>query len=109
MNIANIQTDLDQLRRNLTPTKQIIFTVSSSGAVTIHKQYGWRIPLDQNDILLLGGTVVVTSRGSEFNSEGLFVQVNTNANYSWTNSSELRITAIFGIAGKMSVKIQGEF
>jgi len=105
---ADITAMVDQIRRNLTPTKHLIFTVQSTGEVTIHKQYGWVTPLDINDIVLAGGTVVVTSRGSEFAAKGLFVTVNTNANYSWTNTGELRITALFGSAGFMSVKISGE-
>ncbi len=109
MNAADFAAQVDQIRRNLTPTKQLIFTITSGGVVTIHKQYGWITPLDSNDIVLAGGTVTITSRGSEFASSGLFVSINTNANYSWTNAGELLITAIFGISNKMSVKITGEF
>ena len=109
MNAAAIESMVDQLRRNLTPLKQIVFSVSSGGIVTFHKQYGWTIPLSPSDIVLAGGTVVVTSRGNEFASLGMFVKINTNAPYSWTNASELRITAIFGAAGTMSVKIECEF
>ena len=109
MNLGDMSSMIDQLRRNLTPLKIIAFTVTSTGVVTILKQYGWQAPLDTNDIVLEGGTVVVTSRGSEFATSGLFVQVNTNANYTWVNAGELRIEAIFGIANKMSVKIVGEF
>lgn len=108
-NLADISAMLDQLRRNLTPLKQIVFSISSTGDVIIHKQYGWAVPLNSTDIVLAGGTVVVTSRGSEFASKGMFVRINTNANYSWTNAGELRITAIFGAAGYMSVKIECEF
>ena len=108
MNAADFAAMVDQIRRNLTPTKHLIFTVESTGEVTIHKQYGWITPLDTNDIILQGGTLVITSRGAEFAAKGLFVQVNTNANYSWTNTSELRVTALFGSAGFMSVKISGE-
>lgn len=108
-NLADMLAMLDQLRRNLTPLKQIVFSINSSGTVTIHKQYGWVMPLNSADIVLAGGTVVVTSRGSEFASRGMFVRINTNANYTWTNAGELRITAIFGVAGYMSVKIECEF
>jgi len=107
-NYSDLSAMVDQIRRNLTPTKQLIFTVTSAGVVTIHKQYGWVTPLNINDIVLEGDTLVVTSRGSEFAAKGLFVTVNTNAGYSWTDTSELRITAIFGSAGFMSVKITGE-
>lgn len=108
MNAADYAAMVDQIRRNLTPTRQLIFTVTSGGIVTIHKQYGWITPLNTNDIVLAGGTLVITSRGSEFSAPGLFVTVNTNANYSWTNAGELRVVAIFGSAGFMSVKITGE-
>ena len=108
MNSAYMSSMIDQMRRNLMPTKQLIFTVTSTGVVNIHKQYGWGIPLDTNDIVLVGGTLVVSSRGFEFAAAGLFVQVNTNANYSWTNAGELRVTAVFGSQGFMSVKITGE-
>ena len=108
-NLADMSAMLDQLRRNLTPLKQIVFSITSLGAITIHKQYGWLTPLNSNDIVLQGGTVVVTSRGSEFASLGMFVKVNTGAPYSWTNAGELRITAVFGAAGAMSVKIECEF
>ena len=108
MNAADMVAMVDQIRRNLTPTRQLIFTVTSGGVVTIHKQYGWRVPLDTDDIVLAGGTLVVTSRGEEFAAAGLFVQVNTNANYSWTNAGELRVTAVFGSQGFMSIKITGE-
>ena len=109
MNAAAMESMIDQLRRNLTPLKQIIFSVSSGGVVTFHKQYGWAIPIMPEDIVLEGGTVVVTSRGNEFASLGMFVKINTNAPYTWTNAGELRITAIFGAAGAMSVKIECEF
>ena len=109
MNFSDLNAIIDQLRRNLTPLKQIVFTVTSVGVITIHKQFGWGTPLDSNDIVLTGGTVTVTSRGLEFLSSGLFVQVNTNAPYVWVDAGSLTITAIFGIANKMSVKIVGEF
>jgi len=108
MNAADFAAMVDQIRRNLTPTKHLIFTIDDAGTVTIHKQYGWITPLDKNDIILTEDTVVVTSRGAEFAAKGLFVTVNTNANYSWTNTGELRITALFGSAGFMTVKISGE-
>jgi len=108
-NLADMSAMIDQLRRNLTPLKQIVFSITSAGALTIHKQYGFLTPLDSNDIVLAGGTVVVTSRGNEFAALGMFVKINTNANYSWTNAGELRITALYGAAGAMSVKIECEF
>lgn len=108
-NLADISAMLDQLRRNLTPLKQIVFSVTNAGVVTIHKQYGWLMPLNSNDIVLQGGTVIVTSRGNEFASLGMFVRINTNANYAWINAGELRITALYGTAGVMSVKIECEF
>lgn len=108
MNIAYISSMLDQIRRNLVPTKQLIFTITSTGTVTIHKQYGWGTPLNNTDIILSNGIVTITSRGSEFASDGLFVSINTNAAYSWVDAGTLRITAKYGLANKMSVKIQGQ-
>lgn len=108
-NLADMSAMLDQLRRNLTPLKQIVFSITNAGVVTIHKQYGWLTPLDSNDIVLQGGTVTVTSRGNEFGSLGMFVKVNTGAKYSWVNAGSLTITAIYGVAGVMSVKIECEF
>jgi len=108
MNLGDMESMLDQLRRNLTPSRQIIFTITSAGVVTIHKQYGWRVPIDSNDIGLLVDTVVVLSRGNEFLSPGLFVQVNTNADYEWIDAGRLELEGVFGIENVMSVKIQGE-
>ncbi len=86
MNAADLVAMVDQMRRNLTPTRQIIFTITSTGVVTIHKTFGWVIPFEPTDIVLAGGTVIVTSRNNEFFADGLFVTVNTNSNYSWTNA-----------------------
>lgn len=108
MNIASLSSMIDQIRRNLVPTRQLIFTITSAGVVSIHKQYGWGTPLDSADIVLSNGIVTVTSRGSEFISNGLFVLINTNASYSWVDAGTLRITAKYGLENKMSVKIQGE-
>lgn len=108
-NYADMVSQLDQLRRNLTPLKQVVFSITSGGTVTFHKQYGWAVPLSPSDIVLNGGYVTVTSGGNEFASLGMFVKINTNANYSWLNAGELRITALFGAAGAMSVKIECEF
>ena len=108
-NFADVECMVNQLRKNLTPLKQIVFSVTTEGVVTFHKQFGWAVPIAPTDIVLAGGTVVVTSRGNEFASLGMFVKINTNASYTWTNAGELRIIAIFGAAGAMSVKIECEF
>lgn len=108
MNVVDIMAMNDQLHRNLAPTKYLLFTVENTGQVTIHRQYGWATLFNVNNIVLQGDTLVITSRKAEFAAKGLFVTVNTNASYSWTNSGELRITAIFGSAGFMTVKISGE-
>lgn len=109
MNMADVKSELDQLRRNLTPLKQIVFSITNTGAVTIHKQYGFGTPISGTDITLAGGTVTVISRGNEFASLGMFVRVNTNAGYSWVSAGQLNVTALFGVAGAMSVKIECEF